>query len=239
MTPATIEARVNCNGAGNFVVYESNNGLGGNYMICINGYVFAACYVLVAGSGGIFSSLANVTSWVQGKVDDASDAGPQAKRDDSESLITWGQLYAALVTNSSTTATQSELATGGALKSFAKTASQTDEEAASVRVTALEIHEDGFSGTFSFPSNGTSADNSKRQEPDCWDQVHIHYWAPAGHDGTVLGGDQLHELAYVGIDHSYGQNYAAACYEMTNNGTWDGWLRVVFSFLIYIIRIPR
>lgn len=56
---SVLEARVNCNGGGNFVVYEFNNGDGGRAMLCINGFVAAGCVVLLSGGMNVIEALKN------------------------------------------------------------------------------------------------------------------------------------------------------------------------------------
>lgn len=71
-----LETRKNCNGAGNFVVYETGNGGGGNAMVCVNGYVVAGCVVLLATQNQLSALATRITDWIAGKVTDASSAGP-------------------------------------------------------------------------------------------------------------------------------------------------------------------
>lgn len=78
---SVVEKRVNCRGAGNFLVYEFDNGNGGLSSLCMNGYVLATCVLLMSGVGGVIETLKDkVTSWVTSKVQDASDAGTQERK---------------------------------------------------------------------------------------------------------------------------------------------------------------
>ncbi|KAH9211435.1 hypothetical protein DL95DRAFT_511063 [Leptodontidium sp. 2 PMI_412] len=71
-----LEMRKNCNDAGNFVVYETGNGGGGNARVCVNGYVVAGCVVLLATQNQLSALATRITDWIAGKVIDASSAGP-------------------------------------------------------------------------------------------------------------------------------------------------------------------
>ncbi|KAL1865741.1 hypothetical protein VTK73DRAFT_5087 [Phialemonium thermophilum] len=227
---AGLATRVNCNGAGNFVVYESSNGIGGTYMICLNGYITAGCLVLLAGSRGIFDALSDkVARWIEGRVEDASSAGPQAKHDvgGQRSGMTWGQLHHYTSMHSDDTVGEEPgVATSPLGNHVDDEASGTGDGWPPLHMTAFDTHEDGFSATFSRQADGAA---TAKREPSCWEQIHIHYWAAAGHDSTVLTFAQLYTLVYHGMSNSYLDNYAAACYEMTNNGAWDGWLRVCYN----------
>ncbi|KAI0532104.1 hypothetical protein GGR58DRAFT_523571 [Xylaria digitata] len=205
----TLGRRVNCNGRGNFVVYENKNADGGRHMICLNGFVLAACGIVLAGGGQVITDLRNkVVGWITGKVKDASDAGPQAR-----SLPpypgTWGQLY-----NHHTNAGTNAYHPGN----------ETDV------ITALALHEDGFSASISLLYAGLLEGNhDDNVDSTCKEQIHIHYWAATGHDSTLLSSSEIGSLVVHGLNDAISKNRGQACYEMTNNGNWDGWLRVCFN----------
>jgi len=210
-----LEPRANCLGKGNFVIYES-----GSEVTCVNGYVVAACFVLIGTpAANIISSLSStVSTWITNKVTDASAAGPQAKRSEDlaspqsivgrEPMISWGDLFSNNTAH--VTASAAELATFPVTSSHA--------------ISALELHDDGFSATFSLLADPLT------KRADCYEQIHVHYWAAASASSTVLTYNQLYTMIEVDINYSYSQNYAAVCYEMTNNGNWDGFLRVCYNY---------
>jgi hypothetical protein len=88
----------------------------------------------------------------------------------------------------------------------------------------MEIHEDGFSASFTPDVSG-----SLDRRASCNEQVHIHYWAAAGHTSTVLGTSDIQNLVRTALDNSYSENYQAACYELDNNGAWSGTFRVCYN----------
>lgn len=190
-------------------------------MICLNGYVFAACTILLAGGTQVITELQNkVVGWISGKVDDASDAGPQT-RSVAGYPATWGQLHTHHV-NAGTDVYQP--------------VNETDA------ITALALHEDGFSASISLLHAGLleNADDENHDNVDiagyhdsvnsnCREQIHIHYWAASGHDSTLLSSSEIGSLVVHGLNDAIAQDRGQACYEMTNNGNWDGWLRVCFN----------
>ncbi|KAI0885812.1 uncharacterized protein GGS22DRAFT_188099 [Annulohypoxylon maeteangense] len=205
----TLEKRLNCNGRGNFVVYESHDANGGYSMICLNGYVLATCSIYVAASGQVFTTLKDkVVGWVTGKKGDASDAGPQVKSL-STHAVTWSELYA-------------QHATAGTDKYDISNGTDIDDG-----ITALALHEDGFSASFSLARAGLIT--GRTDDASCSEQIHIHYWADRGHDSTVLSSSGIGSLVYNGLNDAYTKDRGQACYEMTNNGNWEGYLRVCFN----------
>jgi len=215
MTPE-LDKRVNCQGKGNFVLYEFPNGSGGNAIVCVNGFVTAGCFILLTASATILSNLASqLTTWVTNKVDDASSAGPQTKRD--QDSISWGQVYNYSKISGSTMVAATDPPTG--------TLIFPDQGGSQFVYTALELHEDGFSATASAVPDSTVV----ARLPACYEQIHIHYWAAAGHDATVLSPADVNTLMTKALNQAYNSNYALACFEMTNNGSWDGYLRVCFN----------
>ncbi|KAJ8132074.1 hypothetical protein O1611_g1550 [Lasiodiplodia mahajangana] len=205
----TLERRVNCNGRGNFVVYEAQNSDGGYHMICLNGFIVAGCSLLVAGGSQVITELQNrVVNWVFGKDKDASDAGPQA-RFPSVHPMTWGQLYF----------NRTNAGTG-----IYQPVNETDA------IIALTLHDDGFSASISLLHAGL-IEGGKNDVVDssCREQIHIHYWAASGHESTLLSSSEIGSLVVHGLNDAVSRNRGQACYEMTNNGNWDGWLRVCFN----------
>ncbi|RFU24151.1 hypothetical protein B7463_g12184, partial [Scytalidium lignicola] len=187
-------------------------------MVCVNGFVVAGCLVLLSAAGNVMSGLANtVTQWVLNKVDDASSAGPQEKR--NEALLSWGEVYNYTQASNSTKVTASDLPIGALVLP--------DQKNSPLVVTSMELHEDGFSATASFVSGNTIA--NRADNDNCYEQLHIHYWAAAGHDAIVLSSASIYGLVYTAIENSFDANYARVCYEMTNNGAWDGFLRVCYN----------
>jgi hypothetical protein len=211
-----LDKRVNCQGKGNFVLYEFPNGSGGNAIVCVNGFVTAGCLILLTASGTVLSNLASqLTTWVTSKVDDASSAGPQTKH--NQDSISWGQVYNYSKISGSTKVAATDLPT--------VTLIFPDQVGSQFVYTTLELHEDGFSATASAVSNSTVV----TRLPACYEQIHVHYWAAAGHDGTVLSPADVNTLMTKALNQAYNFNYALACFEMTNNGRWDGYLRVCFN----------
>lgn len=229
---SVVEKRLNCQGRGNFVVYEFPNDSGGSSMLCINGFVAAGCVLYFGGGSSVIEALKNkVTSWINGKVEDASDAGPQVKRgtqtlgleaDDGrqDQFFNWADLYAYQAAN-------------GSLKYEAPEIQQTTSNTVAVtaghaaaEVTAMELHEDGFSFT-GIPLDNGDGDLSKRAT--CSEQIHVHYWASNGHSSTLLSSAKIGDLVSRALNYAYQKDYEKSCFEMTNNGNWDGFLRVCFN----------
>lgn len=209
-----LQERQNGCGPGEILVYNFPNSTGSWAMLCISKWTFFGCIII--STTGAFSNLANrVADWVTGKVHDASDAGPQVKVRDDTPQLTWGELYNYTLTHDSAKA---DKALPSALTS------------ADDGVVAMDIHEDGFSASFDLAALSSPNPNPLEKRRDrCYEQIHIHYWAAAGHDGTMLGHDQIFSLAIHAIDDSYWKNYNFACYELTNSGAWDGWLRICYN----------
>ena len=201
-----LEKRLNCKGRGNFVVYEFNNGDGGQSMLCLNGFVAAGCVLAIAGGTGILTTLQNkVSSWVSSKIGDASSAGPQAKRDmETTPTISWGEVFAYQSANGST--------------SYSGPANQDDG-------IVINLHEDGFSASASL----MQGENALVGRSSCKEQVHVHYWAAPGHTSTALSSSDIGRLVYQGLSYSYQRDYGKTCFEMTNNGNWDGFMRVCYN----------
>lgn len=227
-----VEKRMNCQGRGNFVVYESTNDTGGSSMVCINDYVAAACLILFSGGGNVIEALMNkVTSWITSKVEDASADGPPAIRrietlsleandGREDQLFTWADLYAYQAVNGSLKYEAPEILHTTS-NTVAVTAGHVAEE-----VTAMELHEDGFSFT-GIPLDNGDGDISKRA--NCYEQIHVHYWANDGHYSTLLSSVKIGNLVRRALNHAYAKDYEKSCYEMTDNGNWDGFLRVCFN----------
>lgn len=217
-TTTALQERQNGCGPGEIMVYNFPNSSGSYAQLSISKWTFFGCIIL--STTGAFSNLANrVADWVASKEHDASDAGPQVKFRDISGTITWGELYNYTLTNHS----------AAAENALAAVLTSTDGDG----VLAMNIHEDGFSASFDLAAVSISSSPNilakKTGEDECASQIHIHYWAAAGHDGTLLGHDQLFSLAIHAIDNSYGKNYNFACYELINSGGWDGWLRICYN----------
>ncbi|KAG4443288.1 hypothetical protein IFR05_001232 [Cadophora sp. M221] len=127
-----LETRKNCNGAGNFVVYETGNGGGGNAMVCVNGYVVAGCVVLLATQNQLSALATRITDWITGKVTDASSAGPQVRGLDP---ISWNDIYNHTKSSARISAKINDVPALRADTNFA--------------VSKIELHKDGFSATAS------------------------------------------------------------------------------------------
>lgn len=227
---SAVEKRLNCRGGGNFLVYEFDNGMGGQSSLCLNGYVLATCVLFMSGAGGIVEALKNrVTGWITSKVEDASDAGPQVKArtetlglEVDDQFFTWADLYAYQAVNGSLTYE----APADVLQTMSNTGAVTGGNAAAM-VTAMELHEDGFS--FTGVPLDTSGSGIDKRDDRCYRQIHVHYWANHGHSSTLLSSAKIGDLVYHGLNYAYSKDIARACYEMTNNGNWDGFLRVCFN----------
>lgn len=69
---SVIEKTLNCREGGNFLVYEFDDGQGGQSSLCLNGYVLATCVLFMSGAGGIVVGFKNmVTDGITTKVADA------------------------------------------------------------------------------------------------------------------------------------------------------------------------
>lgn len=227
-----VEKRLNCQGRGNFVVLEFPNGSGGWSMLCINGYVTAACLILSSGGSDVLVALKNqIVGWISSKSEDASAAGPPAKRraetfglaeDDGreDQLLTWADLYAYQAVNGSLKYEAPEI-----LQTTSNTVAETAGHAVA-KMTAMELHEDGFSFT-GIPLDNDDGDLSKRA--NCYEQIHVHYWASNGHSSTLLSSAKIGDLVSRALNYAYQGDYEKSCFEMTNNGNWDGFLRVCFN----------
>lgn len=174
---------------------------------------------------------------------DESSAGPQSKKRDDEDLLTWGQLYnytksvgknriegkeaAAYVNDVSTSRLGNSSTTTYSDPTSEKAITAAVEPSASTQyiTTDLEIHEDGFSASFAPPLTGPLQERLHR----CNQQVHVHYWAAAGHESTILSGEDVQNLVEHALDHSYKQDYKAVCYELDNSGNWSGAFRVCYN----------
>lgn len=229
---SVVEKRLNCQGRGSSVVYESPNDTGGSSMVCINGHVVAACLVLFSGGGNVIEALMNkVTSWITSKVEDVSADGPPAIRrvetliveandGQEDRLFTWADLYAYQAVNGSIKYEAPET-----LHTTSNTVAVTVGHVAA-EMTAMELHEDGFSFT-GIPLDNGDGDISKRA--NCYEQIHVHYWANDGHSSTLLSSVKIGDLVRRALNHAYAKDYEKSCYEMTSNGDWDGFLRVCFN----------
>lgn len=229
---SVVEKRVTCQEPGNLVVYEFPNDTGGSSMVCINGYVASTCLVLSSGGGNAILALKNkVTSWITSKVEDASADGPLANRrtetlglegDDEreDQIFTWADLY-------------SHQAVNGSLRYEAPKTLQTTSNSvagsaghAAAEVTAIELHEDGFSFSGILLDDG---DGDLRKRVNCYEQIHVHYWANDGHSNTLLSSAKIGDLVLRALNYAYAKDYEKSCYEMTDDGNWDGFLRVCFN----------
>jgi hypothetical protein len=219
--PDVLEKRQHTCAAGQILVYSFPNSSGSYAFLCTSRWTFAQCLVLVASFSDVIPCLVTeIKDWVRGNAQDASDAGPQVGSR-STALTTWGKLYNHTSTSQHTS-------------NFTALNLGLPENA----LNSMQFHEDGFSATielsaFMSPSAGSPLTNSSlssQGNPTCYEQIHIHYWAAAGHTGTVLDDNGLMDLANHAIDDSYNKNYDFACYEMSNGGPWDGWLRVCYNY---------
>lgn len=179
---------------------------------------------------------------MKASVTDASSAGPQTKRDEDEPL-TWGALYNAtvaigsnivegdaayaLVSNASASqiADLASIAGPFALDPSSEKNIVATSDGTPYFATRMEIHEDGFSASF---APDISASGLEKRS-DCYEQVHIHYWAAAGQTDTILDLGSIEELTLAALNNSYQANYAAVCYELDNAGSWHGWYRVCYN----------
>jgi hypothetical protein len=162
--PFAIEKRINCIGAGNTVIYEFDNGNGGHAYTCLILYVLAACLVVIP-VNGVLSTLSNqVAHWVNSKITDASTAGQSEKRDNA--TITWGHIYDFSLNAGVNLGSPSDVAIDKS-KLFKLGASN-------LAIHTLELHEDGFSTSATLPG-------SSIEKRSCLEQIHVHYWANAGH----------------------------------------------------------
>ncbi|RWA06144.1 hypothetical protein EKO27_g8959 [Xylaria grammica] len=213
----TLMRRVNCNGRGNFVVYESRNGDGGYHMICLNGFVAAGCSILLAGGAQVITNLQNkVVGWVNGKIDDASDAGPQTKR---SKVVGWVN---GKVDNASDAGPQTH-----SLTAVPRDLGSAPHPPRQGRDGDVPPHQqDRRDHRFSAPRGRLLGFDLALTRCE---QIHIHYWAASGHDSTLLSSSEIGSLVVHGLNDAIAQNRGQACYEMTNNGNWDGWLRVCFN----------
>lgn len=219
--------RVNCRGRGNIVVYEHSNGAGGEFMICLNVYLVSTCTILLSTTGILQQLASKVSDWVSSKVTDASAAGPQHTRRDEDgapSLPTWGELY----NHTKSLNAASEVSIHDSHAPLAATAAADD----AMSIHKLDIHEDGFSASASLDSIDDTTPATKlraKKRSSCYRQVHVHYWASAGHQATVLSNSDIYTLTYNGALYSYQHDLWKACYEMTNNGGWDGYYRICIN----------
>lgn len=90
----------------------------------------------------------------------------------------------------------------------------------------MEPHGDGFSFT-GVPLYNDDGDISKRR--NCYEQMHVHYWANQGKSSAQLSSGKFGDLVSRALREAYQRDYAKACYEMKNRGSWDGFLRVRFN----------
>lgn len=210
-----LQPRLNCD-PGQILVYSFPNSTGSYAYLCISKWTFFGC--IIFSTSGTFSALAGrVADWVTAKVTDASDAGPQVKREDA-ALATWGELYN--YTSQNPQPLEKSILTLGE-----------EDDAVTASVTAMGIHEDGFSASFELTAPNSTALLAKKQDT-CTvnEQVHIHYWAAAGHEGTLLDWNGIQALAYEALWNSYDSNYDFSCYELLNSGSWNGWFRVCYNY---------
>ncbi|RDW63301.1 hypothetical protein BP6252_10846 [Coleophoma cylindrospora] len=216
--------------------------------VCIGTWVFASCTIIVASVSAVFVTL-SITSanWVKSQTADASSAGPPAKKRAEEEPLTWGALYnytkaagnnriegdaCALLSNSSSTPSALAAYSAGNLTALDLDPTSPKGIAAAIPpspahqyvATGLEIHEDGFSASFAPHTPGPLERRST-----CNEQIHVHYWAAAGHRGTILSSSDVQTLVKTALSDSYQKNYQAACYELDNDGNWSGAYRICYN----------
>ena len=202
---------------GQVLVYSFPNSSGSYAFVCTSRTIAAICFVLIANYNNVVPALVTeIKDWVRGNAQDASDAGPPARRR-STALTTWGELYNyTSASNHAGTFTPTTTLSAGLPENALK---------------SKQFHEDGFSATIDLSALKLSpASRSLEARGNCYEQLHIHYWAAAGHTGTVLSDGGVMDLARHAIDNSYNENYSFACYEMSNSGAWDGWLRICYNY---------
>ncbi|KAK3392841.1 hypothetical protein B0H63DRAFT_443141 [Podospora didyma] len=158
-------------------------------------------------SSNDFANLANaVAVWVNANALDASAAGRQVKRRDTE-VTTWGDLHSRSIVNMN------------ALNSI------------NALATRAEIHKDGFSASFDLATRDSSDASAGvlEERATCAQQIHIHYWALQGESGTLLSDGKIKDLALHAMNDAKNNGFGNSCYHLRNNGAWNGYLRVCFN----------
>lgn len=221
-------------------------GIAGKPGVCLGIYAYATCSIILIGASAYFTTIAVTTAtWVKEQKHSESAASPPTKKRDEDGFQTWGELYnytksvgrnrlegkeAAAYVNEvspsilaeSTTAKFSGL---DPTSEKAIAAAVEPSESTQFITTNLELHEDGFSASFAPPAS----ENLQQRLSKCNQQVHLHYWADAGHESTILSAGDIQDLVDRTLHHSYNEDYAKACYEMINNGNWQGILRICYN----------
>jgi len=198
-----------CNSPYATLVYETAS----NHL-CLNNFVLGYCAIIIPLVPTVFTQISNtVSGWISSQVQDASTAGGQS--DTKRSTITWGELHAY------------HASTSHAANSFKIPV----VNSSNVALTGMDLAEDGYSFSVKLihDDNSTAVPITSRQAIRCYWQIHVHYWAAAGHAATVLTKDQTSVDVYTALSNSYYNNYEQSCYEMTNGGSWDGFLRVCYN----------
>jgi hypothetical protein len=154
-----------CNSPYATLVYETAN----NHL-CLNNFVLGYCAIIIPHVPTVFTQISNtVSGWISSQVQDASTAGGQS--DTKRSTITWGELHAYHVANSFKIPVVNS---------------------SNVALTGIDLAEDGYSFSVKLihDDNSTAVPITSRQATRCYWQIHVHYWAAAGHASTVLTKDQ-------------------------------------------------
>lgn len=93
-------------------------------------------------------------------------------------------------------------------------------------ITAMEYHDDGFSASAVF----ISGDETGKREASCYEQLHVHHWAVSGSQPTVLSSSGIGNLMIQALNDSYYNNRQEVCFELTNGGSWDGFVRICYNY---------
>lgn len=189
-----LDSRSTCKGKHSIAVYESYNS-GSEFLICVNAWVIALCSIGIAGGYSAVGALpGKISDWINKGTADASDAAP--KRRDVDSALTWGDLFA--YQNSTVAAAETTPLSIGNIS----------DGNDFYQLYKLELHEDGFSASLDLRPNTTDAAIGRRAV--CKEQMHVHYWAAAGHRTTILHTDQLERGLSAVLKDSYYKDRAKA-----------------------------